>query len=134
MPLDRLEKIQEIKERFPANSVLYLGRGARDSASLSAADIGACVDGLGSDAALSAGSVVVMDDDPAPLADAIDSAKITRRTVRRTLLICLVIKALLLILALSGVTYQLWFAMMVDVVMGIAGILFASQILDDRRG
>ena len=134
MPLDRLEKIQEIKERFPVNSVVFLGRGARDTASLSAADVGACVNGLESDAALSAGSVVIMDDDPAPLADAIDSAKITRRTVRQIFLISLVIKAILLILALAGVTYQLWFAMMVDVVMGIAGILFASQILEDKRG
>ncbi|MBQ3275601.1 MAG: HAD-IC family P-type ATPase [Oscillospiraceae bacterium] len=132
MPLDRLEKIQEIKERFPVNSVVYLGRGARDSACLSAADVGACVNGLDSDAALSAGSVVVMDDDPAPLADAIDSAKITRRSVRQTILICLVVKAILLVLALAGITYQLWFAMMVDVVMGVAGILLCSRILDGR--
>ncbi len=131
MPLDRLEKIQEIKERFPVNSVVYLGRGARDSASLSAADVGACVDGLNSDAALSAGSIVVMDDDPAPLADAIDSAKLVRRSIRMTLLICLAVKAVLLVLALAGVTYQLWFAMMVDVVMGIAGILLCSRILDE---
>ena len=130
MPLDRLEKIQEIKERFPVNSVIYLGRGARDTASLSAADVGACVNGLESDAALSAGSVVVMDDDAAPLADAIDSAKITKRTVRQTLTVILLIKAILFVLALFGITYQLWFAMMVDVVLGIAGILYSTRILD----
>ncbi len=130
MPLDRLEKIQEIKERFPVNSVVYLGRGARDTASLSAADVGACVNGLESDAALSAGSVVVMDDDAAPLADAIDSAKITKRTIRQTLTVILLIKAILFVLALFGITYQLWFAMMVDVVLGIAGILYSTRILD----
>ena len=130
MPLDRLEKIQEIKERFPVNSVIYLGRGARDTASLSAADVGACVNGLESDAALSAGSVVVMDDDAAPLADAIDSAKITKRTIRQTLTVILLIKAILFVLALFGITYQLWFAMMVDVVLGIAGILYSARILN----
>ena len=130
MPLERLEKIQEIKERFPSNSVLYLGNGVNDSASLSAADIGVCVNGLTSETALQTGSVVVMDSAGAPLADAVDAGRITRRTVRSTLLAILLVKALLLVLSLLGVTYQLWFAMLVDVVAGIAGVLISARILD----
>ncbi|MBR6208925.1 MAG: HAD-IC family P-type ATPase [Oscillospiraceae bacterium] len=128
MPLDRLEKIQEIKERFPSNSVLYVDYGGSDSSSLSAADVGVCLNGLGSETPFQAGDVVIMGRSMTPLADAIDSGKLTQRITRQTLLIILAEKLLLLLLALFGVTYQLWFALMVDVVAGIAGILLSSRV------
>ena len=71
-----------------------------------------------------------MDTTGAPLADAVDAGRITRRTVRTTLLAIFLVKALLLVLSLLGVTYQLWFAMLVDVVAGIAGVLVSARILD----
>ena len=100
MPLDRLEKIQEIKERFPSNSVLYVDYGGSDSSSLSAADVGVCLNGLGSETPFQAGDVVIMGRSMTPLADAIDSGKLTQRITRQTLLIILAEKLLLLLLAL----------------------------------
>lgn len=133
MPLDRLEKIQEIKERFPSNSVLYVGRGTGDSSCLSAADVGVCVNGLESETAFQAGDVVIMDDEAAPLADAIDSGNLVQRTVRQTLIAVFAAKLLLLLLSLFGVSYQLWFAMMVDVIAGVAGILASARIWEEHR-
>ena len=133
MPLDRLEKIQEIKERFPSNSVLYAGRGTGDSSCLSAADVGVCVNGLDSEVAFQTGDVVVMDDEAAPLADAIDSGNLVQRTVRQTLFCVFAAKLILLVLSLFGVTYQLWFAMMVDVIAGVAGILASARIWEEHR-
>lgn len=133
MPMDRLEKIQEIKERYPVNSVLYVGEASGDSACFSAADIGVCVDGLASETAMQTGSAVIMDKSASPIAGAIDAAKATRSTVRQLLLAVLAVKAVLLILALLGVTYQLWFAAMLDTVAGIAGILFSSRIWTEHK-
>lgn len=127
MPLDRLEKIQKIKERFPVNTVLYVGNGKNDSSELSAADVSVCVNGLSSEIAFQSGDVIVMDDSPGPLADAIDSARIAKRTIRSCLLMTLTAKAALLFLAVVGWEYQLWFAMLVEVLAGTIGILRASR-------
>jgi len=132
MPLDRLEKIQEIKERFPVNSVLYVGHGTTDSSSLEAADIGVCVNGIESEAAFQGGSVVIMDNTAEPLAEAVEAARVTRRTVRQTVAAIVLVKLLLFILSLFGITYQLWFAAMVDVVIGVAGILFSTRVWNDK--
>ena len=133
MPMDRLEKIQEIKERFPVNSVLYMGEATGDTACFNAADIGVCIDGLASEASMQTGSAVIMDKTAAPIAGAIDAAKATRSTVRQLILAVLAVKAVLLVLALLGVTYQLWFAAMVDTVAGIAGILYSSRIWSEQK-
>lgn len=133
MPMDRLEKIQEIKERYPANSVLYVGEGSGDTACFSAADIGVCIDGLSSETAVQTGGAVIMGKTVSPIAEAIDAGKSTRSTVRRVILAILAVKAILLILALLGVTYQLWFAAMVDTVAGIAGILFSSSVWTEQK-
>lgn len=130
MPMDRLEKIQEIKERFPVNSVLYVGRGASDESFLTAADLGVCLNGADSQDARDAGEIVVMDDSAEALAGAIEAARVTRKTVKTTTLAIIGVKALLFLLSLFGITYQLWFAAMVDVVAGVAGILYSTRVAD----
>jgi Cd2+/Zn2+-exporting ATPase len=107
--------------------VLYVGNGKNDSSELSAADVSVCVNGLSSEIAFQSGDVIVMDDSPGPLADAIDSARIAKRTIRSCLLMTLTAKAALLFLAVVGWEYQLWFAMLVEVLAGTIGILRASR-------
>ena len=128
MPMDRLEKIQEIKERYPVNSVLYIGEGSGDSACFNAADIGVGIDGLVSDESMQIGNAVIMDKTASPIVGAIDAAKATQVTVRQLTIAILAVKVILVMLALLGVTYQLWFASIVDMVVGIAGILFSARI------
>ena len=132
MPIDHLERLQEIKERFPVNSVLYIGDGAKDTSSLDAADIGVCVNGLYSRVNLQAGSIAVMDTAADAISDAVEIGRITRKAVRRSLIAVLLVKGLLFLLSLFGVTYQLWFAAMVDAVIGVAGILYSSTVWNDK--
>ena len=79
------------------------------------------------------GNAVIMDKTAAPIAGAIEAAKATRTSVRQLMLAILIVKAVLLVLALLGVTYQLWFAAMVDAVAGIAGILFSSRVWTEQN-
>ena len=133
MPIDRLEKIQEIKERFPNNSVLYVGDGTKDNSSMDAADIGVCVNGAISPRAVTNGEVVVMDSAVDAICNAVDTARLTRRTARFVLLGMVAIKLLLLLLSIFGLTYQMWFAAMVDMIAGVAAILFSTSIWSEKR-
>lgn len=131
-PLDHLEKLQEIKERYPLNSVLYIGTDTTDTTTLDAADIGVCVNGIVSRDSLDTGAVVVMDKAPDPLPEAMTAGKQARVTVRRIMIGIVAMKAMLLVLSLLGITYQLWFAAMVDVVVGVAGILYAGSVWQQK--
>ncbi len=131
MPMDRLERIQEVKERFPTSTVLFIGDSS-DASSLDAADVGVCLNGIYDEAAMKAGEIVVMDRCADPLADAVETARITRKTARQILFGILGVKALLLVLSIFGVTYQLWFAAMVDVLVGVAGILYSTFVWADK--
>ncbi|MBQ7737277.1 MAG: HAD family hydrolase [Oscillospiraceae bacterium] len=133
MPMDRLEKIQEIKERFPVNSVLYVGHGEADESFLSAADLGVCLNGAASQDALQPGDVVLMDSVADALPYAVEASRAAKKTVRQSLIAILAVKALLLVLSLLGVTYQAWFAAMVDVIIGVAGVLFSARVWDARH-
>ena len=133
MPIDHLEKLQEIKERYPVNSVLYIGTDATDTTTLDAADIGVRVNGIASRDALDIGAVVVMDKTTDPLVEAMSAGRQVRSTVRMILLSIIAIKGVLFVLSLLGITYQLWFAAMVDVVVGVAGILYAGSVWQEKN-
>lgn len=133
MPIDRLEKIQEIKERFPVNSVLYVGNGVTDNSSMDAADIGVCLNGAANPTSLQAGEIVVMDSVADALCDAVDTAKLTKKTARTSLIAMAGVKLLLMLLSVFGVTYQLWFAGMVDVLAGVAAILYSTYIWAEKH-
>ncbi len=132
-PMDHLEKLQEIKERYPVNSVLYIGTDTTDTSTLDAADIGVCINGLRSPIALQTGSVVVLDSVADSLTDAVEAGKATRKTVRTTLTAVIVMKCLLFALSLFGITYQMWFAAMVDVIVGMAGILCSTSVWKNKE-
>ena len=126
-PLDHLEKLQEIKERYPVNSVLYIGTDTTDTATLDAADIGVCVNGLASRIALDSGAVVALDKTPDALPEAMAAGKLARSSVRTAVFGIIAVKLILFLLGAFGITYQLWFAAMVDVVAGVAAILFSGS-------
>jgi len=131
MPIDRLERIQEVKERFPVNSVLFIGDSS-DTSSLDAADVGVCLNGIYNESAMQVGEIVVMDRCADPLSDAVETARVTRKTARQILFGILGVKLLLAVLSVFGLTYQLWFAGMVDVLTGVAGILFSTYVWADK--
>ena len=128
MPIDRLEKIQEIKERFPTSTVLYVGDGTTDNSSMDAADVGVCINGAVSEKSMTNGEIVVMDSAVDTLCDVVDTARLTKQTVRLGVLGVVGIKVLLLLMSVFGLTYQLWFAAMVDMIAGVAAILYSTYI------
>lgn len=133
MPIDRLERIQEIKERYPNNSVLYVGDGTTDNSSMDAADIGVCVNGAVSPKSLANGEVVVMDSAVDAICNAVDTARLTKKTVRLSLLGMAAVKLVLLLLSVFGLTYQMWFAAMVDMLAGVAAILLSTSIWSEKK-
>ena len=71
---------------------------------------------------------MIMDKAPEQLVEAVNAAKLTRKTVRQSFLGILAIKLIMLILSVFGITYQLWFAAMIDVVACVAGILYSARV------
>ena len=112
--------------------MLYIGSETTDTAVLDAADIGVCVNGLFSREALDAGAVVVMDKTPDCLSEAMSEGKTSRGTVRLVLIGIIAVKLLMFALSAFGITWQVWFAAMADVVAGVAGILFAGSSKQDK--
>lgn len=133
MPIDAMARIRDLKERFPANSVLFIGDAEVDGAALAAADVGVAFNGLRSGASLSGVDVAIMADAPEKAADAVAAARVTRGIVRQNLIIAGTVKGLLLLLALLGVSFQLWFASFIDVAAGLFCVLNANRAAGNRE-
>ena len=131
-PLDKIACVREIKDRYPTDTLLYLGDGNSDAAALDEADIGVALNGLTSDGSMESGDVVIMDNEPGKTALAIGAARSTQTIVRQNLILAGAVKFLLLILALLGVTYQLWFASFMDAAVCLACVLNAIRAFSIR--
>ena len=99
---------------------------------LSRADIGIAMGGLGSDAAIEAADVVLMDDKPSKLAEAVDIARRTLGIVRQNIIFALGVKALVLILSAMGKA-TMWAAVFADVGVSVIAILNAMRALGFGR-
>ncbi|MCL2342542.1 MAG: cadmium-translocating P-type ATPase [Firmicutes bacterium] len=127
MPEDKVRHIQEIKKRVgERGSVVFVGDGINDAPVLAAADVGVAMGGFGSDAAVEAADIVLMDDSPLKLMTAIQYADNTRAIVLQNAILALGCK--LLILALSAVTaLPLWIAVFADVGVALLCIVNAMR-------
>ena len=133
MPIDAMARIRELKERFPANSVLFIGDANADGGALSAADVGIAFNGLRSGSSLAGVDVAIMADAPEKAAEAVSAARLARGIVRQNLIIAGAVKGLLLLMALLGVSFQLWFASFIDVAAGLFCILNANRAAGSRE-
>ena len=132
MPEDKVactEKlIKETRGRSKNGSVVFVGDGINDAPVLSRADVGIAMGAAGSDAAIEAADIVLMDDDPSKL---ITAFKISRRTlniVRQNIVLALAIKALVLVTSALGIT-NMWAAVFADVGVAVLAILNAMRAL-----
>ena len=129
LPIDKVDKIEDIIEQKTKNkSVIFVGDGINDAPVLTRADVGIAMGGLGSDAAIEAADVVIMDDKPTKVATAIKIAKKTLMIVKENIAFALGIKVLFLILGAFGFV-TMWGAVFADVGVTLIAVLNSLRAL-----
>ncbi len=131
LPADKVEKFEEmLSKRGEKEQLAFVGDGINDAPVLARADIGIAMGGLGSDAAIEAADVVIMDDDPQKLATAIRIARKTIRIVKQNIIFALGVKGIILILGAIGLS-NMWEAVFADVGVSVIAILNSIRALKD---
>ena len=129
LPADKVTRVEALLgEVSPKGALAVVGDGINDAPVLSRADIGIAMGGLGSDAAIEAADIVLMDDKPSKLADAIRIARRTLAIVRQNIVFALAVKFLVLALSAAGVA-NMWEAVFADVGVSVIAILNAMRAL-----
>lgn len=124
LPENKVEKIEELISTSKGR-VLFVGDGINDAPVLTRADVGIAMGGLGSDAAIEAADVVIMDDKPSKVVDAIEIAKKTITIVKQNITFAISVKVLFLILGSLGLM-TMWGAVFADVGVTFIAVLNAS--------
>ncbi len=129
LPGDKVDRMEDLlKERVGKGKLAFVGDGMNDAPVLSRADVGIAMGGMGSDAAIEAADIVLMDDKPSKIASAIRIARRTHRIVNQNIVFALAVKALVLLLGALGVA-NMWEAVFADVGVSVIAILNAMRAL-----
>ena len=129
LPGDKVEQFEKLlAEKGDKEALAFVGDGINDAPVLSRADIGVAMGALGSDAAIEAADVVLMDDDPAKIALAMKISKRTLEIVRENIIFALAIKAICLVLGALGIA-NMWVAIFADVGVMVLAVLNATRAL-----
>ena len=128
LPADKVEQVERLLTETHPNVLVYVGDGVNDAPVLSRADVGIAMGALGSDAAIEAADIVLMDDDPAKLTLAMDIARKCLRIVRQNIIFALGVKGLFLLLGALGIA-NMWAAVFADVGVAVLAILNAMRML-----
>ena len=129
LPGDKVDQIEKLlAAKGPKENLAFVGDGINDAPVLSRADIGIAMGALGSDAAIEAADIVLMDDDPAKIALAMSIARRTLRIVYENIVFALAIKFACLILGALGLA-SMWTAIFADVGVMVLAVLNATRAL-----
>ena len=129
LPGDKVDQIEKlIAEKKPKENLAFVGDGINDAPVLSRADVGIAMGALGSDAAIEAADVVLMDDDPAKIALAMRIARRTLRIVYENIVFALAVKFACLLLGAIGMA-SMWTAIFADVGVMVIAVLNATRAL-----
>jgi len=126
LPEQKVEVLEELI-KTAKGKVAFVGDGINDAPVLARADIGVAMGALGSDAAMEAADVVLMNDSPSKLAEAIDIARFTKRVVWQNIVFALGVKAAFLLLGAFGIA-TMWGAVFADVGVALLAILNAARV------
>ncbi len=129
LPSDKVAEVERcLKQKQPKEKLVFVGDGINDAPVLSRADIGVAMGALGSDAAIEAADIVLMDDDPAKLSLAMRISQKTLKIVRQNIVFALAIKVLCLLLGAMGLA-NMWVAIFADVGVMVIAVLNATRAL-----
>ncbi len=133
LPADKVSRVEQLLEEKPENSSLvFVGDGINDAPVLARADVGIAMGALGSDAAIEAADVVLMDDKPSKIAKAIRISRRTMKIAKENIVIAIAIKILILILAVLGYA-PMWLAVFGDTGVLIICILNSARALSTKE-
>ncbi len=130
LPADKVEQVERLLDKCRQNNtkLAFVGDGINDAPVLTRADIGIAMGGLGSDAAIEAADIVLMDDDPLSIVTAIRISRKTLKIVRQNIVFAIGVKVLVLMLGALGVA-NMWAAVFADVGVAIIAILNAMRCM-----
>jgi Cd2+/Zn2+-exporting ATPase len=133
LPADKVALTEAfLAEKKPKKTLAFVGDGVNDAPVLSRADIGISMGAIGSDAAIEASDIVLMDDDPKKIATAIRISKRTLRIAYQNIVFALGVKGLVLILGALGLV-GMWAAVFADVGVSVIAILNAMRVLNVKN-
>ena len=122
------QKVEQVERLLPEGTLAFVGDGINDAPVLTRADIGIAMGALGSDAAIEAADVVLMDDKPSKIAAAVRIARRTLRIAKENIAFAIGIKVLVLLLAVLGLA-TMWMAVFADVGVTVLAVLNAMRAL-----
>ena len=132
LPGDKVDQVEGLlQSKGPKEQLVFVGDGINDAPVLSRADIGVAMGAMGSDAAIEAADIVLMDDDLKKLPVAVRIARKTLRIVRENIVFALAVKFLVLILSAVGVA-NMWWAVFADVGVSVIAILNSMRMLNAK--
>lgn len=133
LPADKVNKLEELENKKASKgNLIYVGDGINDAPVLARADIGIAMGGLGSDAAIEAADVVIMNDEPSKIAVAIKLAKKTRSIVMQNIVFALGVKAAVLLLGGAGHA-SMWGAVFADIGVALITIFNAMRVMQTKN-
>lgn len=132
LPDGKVKKVEELlKQKSSEGKLIFAGDGINDAPVLALADIGIAMGGMGSDAAIEASDIVIMNDEPSKILSAIKLSKKTMRIVKQNIIFAIFVKVLVLILSAIGIS-TMWEAVFADVGVSIIAILNALRVLNTK--
>ena len=132
LPADKVERVESLLAVRSGGSLAFVGDGINDAPVLTRADVGIAMGALGSDAAIEAADVVLMDDDPAKISLAMRIARKCMRIVYENIVFALGVKALFLLLGAAGIA-NMWWAVFADVGVMVLAVLNAMRMLPVKK-
>ncbi len=132
LPGDKVSELERMLESGSGGALVFVGDGVNDAPVLARADVGVAMGALGSDAAIEAADVVLMDDDPAKLPLAIRISRKCMRIVRQNIAFALGVKGVCLVLGALGIA-SMWLAIFADVGVMVLAVMNAMRAMRTKR-
>ena len=133
LPHQKVEHVEQLLANQAKNkSLVFVGDGMNDAPVLARADVGVAMGAIGSDAAIEAADVVLMEDDPMALVKAIDQAKQTKFILYQNIIFALGVKILVMILIAFGLA-TMWSAVFADVGVTVLAVINSTRALKSKK-